>query len=589
MSDADTLLQNALAAHRGGQLDLAARQYREFLTAHPERADVWNLLGMASRQQGALAEAIEQLIRAIELNPALPAAFGNLGETYRALGRVDEAIACYERARLLVPNIAEVHQNLATLYHQATRYDDACASYQQALSLDPSYADAHYNLGNTYQARRQWDEAIASYRRAIELAPDYVEAQCNLGNALWEKGLCEDALPWLDSALRLRPDYVPALSNRSVVLQWLGRLTEAERSLRRALELAPELPQLHLNLGTLLKCGGDFAGSLAAYETALRLRPEDPEAVLARATLQLAHGQFESGWAGYERRTGLPEYDTRTFAQPRWQGERLAGRTLLVHCEQGFGDTIQFIRYLKLLVGLGGPLVVAAPAALLPLLRTSGIDNLVSLDQPLPRFDLQVPLMSLPFVLGTRLETVPHDVPYLQVEPERVAHWRAELLAERGFKTGIAWQGRREYRADRQRSLPLLHFAPLAAVPGVRLLSLQKGYGSEQLTALAGRFNVADLSVRLDQGEGAFLDTAAAMQSLDLVVTSDTAIAHLAGALGVRVWLALGLVPDWRWMLAGERSPWYPTMRLFRQRVVGDWHEVFARMAGELTSLVTRP
>ena len=224
---------------------------------------------------------------------------------------------------------------------------------------------------------------------------------------------------------------------------------------------------------------------------------------------------------------------------------------------------------------------------MLPLLTTSGVDKLVAIDEPLPRFDLHVPLMSLPFVLGTRLDNVPHEVPYLAVEPERVARWREELASIPGFKIGIAWQGRREYRADRQRSIPLgaaLHRWP--PCPGVRLLGLQKGYGSEQLAALAGRFEVVDLGARLDQGGGAFLDTAAAMQSLDLVVTSDTAIAHLAGALGVRVWLALGRVPEWRWMLSGETSPWYPSMRLFRQRTAGDWSEVFARMAGELSTLV---
>ena len=223
---------------------------------------------------------------------------------------------------------------------------------------------------------------------------------------------------------------------------------------------------------------------------------------------------------------------------------------------------------------------------MLPLLVASGIDKVVAIDEPLPRFDLHVPLMSLPFVLGTRLDSVPHDVPYLAVEPERVVRWREELAAVAGFKIGIAWQGRREYRADRQRSIPLVQFAPLAAVPGVRLLSLQKGYGSEQLAALAGRFEVVDLGVRLDQGGGAFLDTAAAMQSLDLVVTSDTAIAHLAGALGVRVWLALGRVPEWRWMHRAETSPWYPTMRLFRQRTAGDWSDVFSQVAGELSTLV---
>jgi hypothetical protein len=270
---------------------------------------------------------------------------------------------------------------------------------------------------------------------------------------------------------------------------------------------------------------------------------------------------------------------------PKWDGSPLDGRTLLIHSEQGLGDTMQFIRYVKLIEPHGGKIVVAAQPELIALLKQSGYSGLVAQGSPLPAFDVHLPLMSLPRVFGTDLNSVPCDVPYLAADPERILSWREKLGQVPGYKVGISWQGNKKYPGDRFRSIAVEHFAPLARVPAVRLFSLQKGPGSEQLAAVADRFGVVDLGPSLDNGGGAFLDTAAVMKSLDLIVTSDSAVAHLAGALGVPVWMPLPRVCDWRWLVERSDSPWYPTMRLFRQSTLGEWGPVFATIGAELARL----
>jgi ADP-heptose:LPS heptosyltransferase len=294
-------------------------------------------------------------------------------------------------------------------------------------------------------------------------------------------------------------------------------------------------------------------------------------------------GDFEHGWPEYEWRWRRPKSPPRRLPQPRWDGAPLAGKTLLVYMEQGLGDMLQFIRYAPLLKAQGANVLVECPAFLHPLLsRCPGIDRLLAEGSPLPEFDVHVPLLSLPHLLGTTLATIPAQVPYLYAGEERVQRWAEELRPLEGFKVGICWQGNRHHQWDHFRSFPVEHFAALAAVPGVRLVSLQKGPGAEQLRKLGGSFPVVELDSEKDASAAAFMDTAAIMKNLDLVVTVDTSIAHLAGGLGVPVWVALSAVSDWRWLLQREDSPWYPTLRLFRQRALGDWDGVFGRMAAEL-------
>jgi tetratricopeptide (TPR) repeat protein len=407
-------------------------------------------------------------------------------------------------------------------------------------------------------------------------------AHYNLATALLRLRRSDEALPGLLTAARLLPESPLVHRNLGIALLTLGKPAEARRAFERVIELAPDRPLPYCQLGTLKRYEGRLDEALRCFDRALAIEPNFAEAIYGRGLTCLAAGQFAEGWTGFERRIdSLNRPDTLPLAEPAWDGSFLDGRTLLVHAEQGLGDTLQFIRFAPLAAKQAGRAVLAVQRSLIPLLADSGFGPLVARDGPLPAFDLQVPLMSLPFVLGTTLDTLPRDVPYLRASPARVGRWRTRLAGLQGLKVGIAWQGSRSYELDRLRSIPLACFAPLAAVAGVSLVSLQKPEAGAQGAQANALFPLTTFD-DLDAGEGAFGDTAAVIANLDLVVTSDSAMAHLAGALGAPVWLALSALPDWRWMFERPDSPWYPTMRLFRQPSLGDWSAVFSSMAAEL-------
>jgi hypothetical protein len=347
----------------------------------------------------------------------------------------------------------------------------------------------------------------------------------------------------------------------------------------------PAYADAHVNLANALKEQGRTDEALGCYQLALWLKPDSAAARYNRSLALLQAGRWTEGWAEYEYRWRRGSMPQRHTDRPRWDGADLAGKTIVLWCEQGLGDAIQFARYAPAVKDRGGRIVLECPPQLAALLVTCpGVDAVVAEGQPLPVFDMQAPLLSLPALFGTTPENLPAAVPYLAAEPDRVETWRQRLEGVAAFRVGVCWQGNRFLRGDRHRSFPLASLAPLAAVPGVRLVSLQKGPGADQLKA--ARLAVVDLGDELDPPPGGFRDTAALLKSLHLVVSCDSAVAHLAGAMGVPVWLALSTMPDWRWLLGRADTPWYSSVRLFRQERLGDWAGVFAQMAAELGNLV---
>jgi lipoprotein NlpI len=431
------------------------------------------------------------------------------------------------------------------------RLEEAAAEFQEAARIKPDYVEAHNNLGSVLHRLDRLDEASAALREALRLKPNYTMARNNLAVVLIDQGRFDEAICVLGELLRADPDFAQAQSNRGVAFMKQGRMAEAQACFERAIELSPEYPEAHRN----------------------------------RAVAWLFDGEFERGWPEFLWRWKCKDYPPHGYSQPLWDGAPLEGRTILLHAEQGMGDTLQFIRYAPWVKQQGGRVVVRCQKSLVQLLsHSAGIDQIAASNDELPPIDCRAALMDLPALCRTTLATVPRDVPYLFTDPSLVAQWRKRLASEPGFKIGINWQGNPQYRGDRYRSIPLAQFAPLAAIDGVRLYSVQKGSGLEQLGTVG--FPITDLGSRLDEGSGAFLETAAVMQGLDLVVTADTAPAHLAGALGVPVWVALSAAPEWRWMLDRQDSSWYPTMRLFRQSQLVHWGPVFAQMADQLQQLV---
>jgi len=479
----------------------------------------------------------------------------------------------------------------AVQFHQRGNFAEAERLYREALVVDPQSVMALGNLGALFQAQKRLDEAIVCYKRVLELQLNHAQAHCNLGSIYKDQRQYERAVECYQLALQCNPALPEAHFNLGVIRQQQRDLPEAGECYRRAIFGKPDYAQAQNNLGTVYRFENKLAQAMQCYEAALGSRPDFADAHRNRALLWLLLGDFKQGWPEFEWRLRIAGQPYPAYPQPRWQGEPMPGRTILLVAEQGLGDTLQFIRYAVLVKQRSGArvLVQCSPVLHEILKCMAGIDRLVApghAEAPdAERFDAYVPLLSLPGVFGTLLETVPDAVPYLTADRQRVEHWQRELPGDDKLKVGIGWQGNRDYPGDYYRSMPLAHFAPLADCPNVKLYSLQKGFGSEQLAAWSERMSIADLGSKLDEGTGAFVDTAAVMMNLDLVITSDTAIAHLAGALGVPVWVALTWVPDWRFLLDRESMPWYPTMRLFRQKQFGEWTGVFARIADQLRSL----
>ncbi len=400
---------------------------------------------------------------------------------------------------------------------------------------------------------------------------------------LHRRGRLREAEKAYRQILAIDPGHVLARYNLGLVLQQQGRGPEAIEQYQAVLNIDPEHVGALTNLGAYYKESGDYAQALTYYDRVLRRSPGTAEAHYGRALARLALGDLRGGFEDYEWRLRLPDFPIRRFDKPLWDGSILHGQSLLLHAEQGFGDTFQFIRYLPWVRTLCDQVILQVQTVLVPILRHSGFENVIGRDQDPPRFDFQLPLLSLPRVARTDVGGVPAPIPYLSADAAKLEFWRQWLAARPGLHVGIAWKGSSKHLGDRDRSIPLARFCPLAQLPNVRLISLQKEEGLEELSAVD--FQVERLPDPWDEADGAFLDTAAAIDNLDLVVSVDTAVAHLAGAMGRRVWVPLSTRPDWRWMLERQTTPWYPTMRLFRQSRAGDWSGPMAEIARELSQL----
>ncbi len=449
---------------------------------------------------------------------------------------------------------------------------------RQILRHDPDHVDTLNILGVVLARLGQAEAAIAPLQRVLQLDPESTDAWCNLGNALKERGRLPEAVTHYQRAIALKPDHTDAMHNLTVVLQELDRLEEAFTCCEQVLALEPHSRNAHYSFGYIQRRLGRLDGAIASYRRAIQLAPNYPEAHKNLGHALLLKGDLVNGFAEYEWRWQQKGWAPRPFTQPLWDGSPLVGQTILLHAEQGMGDTIQFIRYARLVKERGGRVVVECPRSLIRLLQTHpDVDQLIPQDSPLPAFDVHAPLLSLPHILGTTLETIPAAVPYLH-PPERL-----ELEDTNHFKVGIVWSGNPDHRNNHLRSCQLEHFRVLQDIPGIRFYSLQKGPAATDLQTVTG-LPLQDWSERLQD----FADTAAAIAQLDLVITVDTAVAHVAGALGRPVWLLLHHSPDWRWMLDRADTPWYPTMRLFRQAQLGDWQGVFEQVKVALGQVIVQ-
>jgi tetratricopeptide (TPR) repeat protein len=564
---------------QAGQPERAIAGLRRAIELEPRFADAHNKLGAALMEAGRTDESVAAFRRAIELNPDFAEAYSDLGSALAETGAFDDAIAAYRRAIELKPGFAEAHSNLGKALAETGALDEAIAVLRRAIELKPDFAKAHIDLANALTRTGALDEAIAAYRRAIDLNPDFAEAHSHLGNALTETGALDEAITAHRRAIELKPDSAECHCNLGGALAEIGAVDEAIGACRRAIELKPDLAEAHGNLGAALQKTGQIDEAIATLRRAVALKPSFAEGHLNLALLLLLRGDFREGWVEHEWLWRVKDFASprRSYPQPQWDGSDLADRTILLHCEHGFGDAIQFIRYVPLVAERCGRVIVSCRPELHRLFQsTPEVAQWVAPGEPLPLFDAHCPLMSLPLALGTTVQTIPRSVPYLQVDSRAIERWRERLAHDPGgLKVGLAWAGSSAHKNDRNRSLPLSLLAPWAQVQGVAFYSLQKGEAAGQAKDSPGGMNLIDWTEAL----GDFADTAALVANLDLVISVDTAVVHLAGALGRPVWVLAPFMPDWRWLLEREDSPWYPTVRLFRQKTAGRWDEVIERVA----------
>jgi tetratricopeptide (TPR) repeat protein len=578
------LFSAALGYHQAGHVNEAERLYRQVLAVNSRHSDSLHLLGVISQHNGRHDLAVDLIGKAIAISPRDASYHSNLGTAFWKQGQLDAAIACYRRALELKPDYAKAHFNLATVLWKQGRSREADASFHSALHFNPNYPEARDNLGSLLKEQGRLTEAIACYREAIGLKPDYAEAHNNLGTALLGQGHPEEAVASYRKSLDFKPDYPEAHFNLGTALTELGQPAAAVACYRNALALRPDYADAHHNLGAALKELGRPDDAIACYRTVLALDPEHPEAHSNLGIALLAQGELAEGWEKHEWRWRTPQLikARRDFPQPQWRGEAADGRTLLIHAEQGFGDTLQFCRYAPLAAERGLRVIMEVQPPLVRLLRSlPGVELIVGHGEQLPEFDLHCPMLSLPLALGTTLATIPGAARYLGPDQAQTTAWRTRLGAMVGERPriGLAWAGNprdhsRDLAAvDRRRSLAPDRLTPLFEQSDARFFSLQKDG-----PAAPEHFPLIDVMGEMND----FADTAALIANLDLVISVDTAVVHLAAALGKPVWLLDRCDPCWRWLTGRRDSPWYPTLRIYRQPCPGDWGSVLAEVADDL-------
>lgn len=580
----EALLNQAAAALHHGDRSRAEFFYREVLKRDAANFEACDALASLLAQSGRAAEAAPLYDRALQLNPGDAITLSNYGSVLQSLGRYAEAAEHYERAIALQPDFGDAILNRAVLLSALNRHGEALESLDALVADQPGHAVAHYNRSVALAGLDRLEEAVRACDAALAADPNSAQAWHNRGVTLFRLQRFAEAVESYDRAIRLTPRVMEIHLNRGIALASLRRHAEAMAALDRAVMLDPNSAFAWFNRGVMLTELKRIEDAIRSYEAALRLVPDYAQADYNRALCLMQLGRLAEGYQGYEARRRLAS-DPATYQQPYWSGEDIGGKTLLVRGEQGLGDIIQFARYIRLLEDKGIKVILMVQPHMTRLL--SSLDpapRIIAWTDTPPAFDYYVALESLPGCSGTSLETIPANIPYLAAEPDRIKRWE-EKLGQGGFKIGIAWRSSAHGAAIGKTFSPS-HFHALAKIPGVRLISLQKDEEAGELKDLPPGMTVESLGADFDAGPDAFLDSAAVMASLDLVISSDTALAHLAGALGRPVWVALKHVPDWRWMLDRADTPWYPTMRLFRQPAPDDWTGLFAQMATALTQTV---
>ena len=588
MSTIQTALGPDERCHREGHRPEMERLHLQSLDSNSDNSAALHSLGIMAHQMGKHTMALEFIHKAIEKKPQAPQFYNTLGLVHEALGAYEQAHHAYQEAISRHPDYAEAYHNMAIALQSQGQYAAAVEQCRQAVALKPDYAEAYNTMGYSLEKQKQYAEAATSYEQALQLKPDYVEAYNHLGVVLNQLGRSAEAIENYKWALQIDPEYSEVYNNLGIALKEQEQFAEAITCFGQALYYEADFTEAHYNLANSLRDEGRCPEAIESYLRAIRLKPDYAEAHWNMALTLLLSGNFTEGWKRYRRRRNadleiLTDY--HRSGKPRWDGAQFEGQRLFVHYEQGLGDNIQFVRYLPMVKARGGNIIFETLKPLIGLFEEfPWIDEIIDYrpdEQLSVTFDFYTSLLDMPNIFGTTVETIPNGVPYIHADPVKVQYWRNKIAGP-GLKVGIVWAGSPEHGNDRYRSCKLACFAPLTKIDDVQLYALQKGEAVNQIDALAGTIPIKRLSEEFED----FTDTAAAIENLDLVISVDTSVLHLAGAMGKPTWALLPFSPEWRWMLHRPDSPWYPTMTLFRQKERKGWDPVFQRVAAELRNII---
>ena len=567
-----------------GRLEDAVASFDKSIRLRPDYADAYCNRGIALHAMQAYEQAMQSHDRAIVLKPDFPAAYYNRGVALQDMGNLEAAVASYDKAVAQNPGFAQAYANRGLVLKQLGQLEAAMLSFEAAIKHDPQDAKTCYHWALALHEMKQLDVAIALYDRAIGIQADFAQAHYSRGLALQQMAQLDEALASYDQAIRFKPDYVDAHSNRGTILQHYQQWGAAMASYDQAIALDPTYAKAHNNRGNTLQERHQIDAALASYDQAIALEPDYADAYWNKGIALLLDGDFARGWPLYEWRHKALEstHPQRQFDQPLWLGQgSLQGKTLLLHSEQGLGDTLQFIRYAPLLAAQGARVVVELPRALMVLLADmQGVSQFIEQGQALPAYDYHCPLLSLPLAFGTTLDNIPAPAAYVRSLPSKRAQWAATLGAKAGLRIGIAWSGSTGHKNDHNRSITLAEL--LQHLPtGPQYISLQKELREVDQATLRANPQLRHFGPDLAD----FTDTAALCDLMDLVISVDTSVAHLSAALGQTTWVLLPYSPDWRWLLERSDSPWYPSARLYRQDRSMRWAGVLQRLRDDVLKL----
>ena len=584
-----------------GRYSEAIINYDKAISLQSDNANNYSNRGVALQELGRLEEALLSYDKAINFDPNFAEAFSNRGVALQELGRLEEALASLDSAIFLKANFSRAYANRADVLQKLLRFNEALGDYDEAIRLEPNNAETHFNRGNAFRELGRFEEALVCYQSAINFNHHWPEAYCNLGNTLQALRQFDEAISSFSKAIELKADYAEAFSNRGNALQELGRLDESLNNYDAAIQIAPQLIDAYSNRGLVLEKLKRLEAAIESYDAAIQLDPNLGDVHFNKSLTLLLSGDFDKGWQEYEWRwkkdSSSQSKQDRFFSYPKWLGDQsLKGKKIYLYSEQGMGDTIQFCRYVPLVSNLGAEIILEVQRPLVQLLKQiDGVNRFVAFGDEAPSMlDFHCPLMSLPLAFKTSLNTIPNNIPYLKAESTKVLYWQQKLNREKGFKVGLVWNG--GFRSDQiklwgvneRRNVPIRELSKALSNLKVTFYSLQKGEPAESEIKLLEHElwpnqNFFNYSNELHD----FCDTAALIENLDLIISVDTSTAHLAAAMGKPVWLLNRFDTCWRWLLERNDSPWYPSLKIYRQDKMNNWDDVLDRVKTDLEKLST--